>query len=332
MDKQKNQELKVGVYNEWDRLKTVMLGDVKDCVFPKFQEDWGRYSNLKEFINEGKLWIDRDPGSGKKMIEQMNKFEEILKNCGVTVYRPDKIPEYVRENSLKGDGLLYARDSHLVIGTNIIQTNMRMIYRNKEHLGWKNLFKKLSEENKNVRWLSMPDMELLPEGNTPEEWINDSRLFVEGGDTFIIGKNILVGLSSLASSLSGINWLQQILSDYGYKVHPVPLNDDWLHLDCMCAVIKEGLGVAYLDGFKNGVPEIFKDWDFIEATAEECHVMGCNTLCLEPGVVFIGAQHKRLIKEIEKKGCTPIPIEYDAVEFHGGGIRCTTHPVYREAQ
>ncbi|HJO94846.1 MAG TPA: arginine deiminase family protein [Victivallales bacterium] len=325
-----NNELKVGVYDEWSRLKSVMLGNVEDSVFPKFQKDWGRYSNLKEFIDEGKRWIDRDPESGRKMIEQMNKFEELLKNNDVTVYRPDKIPKHVRENSLLGDGLLYARDPHLVIGTNIIQTNMRMIYRNKEHLGWKNLFMKLSETNKDVRWVNMPDMELLPSGNTPEEWRNDRRLFVEGGDTFIIGKDILVGFSSLGSSLTGINWLQQILSDYGYKVHPIHLNDDWLHLDCMCAVLKEGLGVAYLDGFKNGIPEVFKDWEFIEASLEECHAMGSNTLCLEPGVVFIGAQHKRIIKEIEKKGCTPIPVEYDAVEYHGGGIRCTTHPIYRE--
>ncbi|HJN05081.1 MAG TPA: arginine deiminase family protein, partial [Bacteroidales bacterium] len=95
-------------------------------------------------------------------------------------------------------------------------------------------------------------------------------------------------------------------------------------------VIKEGLAVACMDGFKEGIPRILKDWEFIEASPEECHAMGSNTLCLEPGKVFMGSQYKRLINEIEKKGCEPIPVDYDAVEWNGGGIRCTTHPLVRK--
>ncbi|MBW1868143.1 MAG: hypothetical protein JRI73_02360 [Deltaproteobacteria bacterium] len=323
---------KVGVYNEWDRLEAVVLGDVRNCIFPKFQEDWGRYANLRDFIDEDKFWIKRDPENGRKMIEQMNTFEELLKKNNITVYRPDEIPESVRQTSIAGDGLLYARDPHLVIGKNIIQTNMRMTFRHKEHYAWTSLFKKLSGQDDEVLWINMPDMVDHPSGNTKEDWRNDSRLFVEGGDTFILDKNILVGFSTLASSVNGIKWLQKLLSSLGYKVHTVPLREDWLHLDCMFAVIKEGLAVAYLDGFQNGIPEILKDWEFIEATAEECHSMGSNTLCLEPGTVFIGSQHKRIIKEIEKKNCTPIPVDYDAVEWYGGGIRCTTHPIYRKPE
>lgn len=74
-----------------------------------------------------------------------------------------------------------------------------------------------------------------------------------------------------------------------------------------------------MDGFKDGLPAPLMDWEFTEASAEECHAMGSNTLCLEPGKVFIGAQHERLINEIEKKGCVPIPVNYDAVEWYGGG-------------
>ena len=328
-DNRLKNDSKVGVYNEWDRLKTVMLGDAEDCVFPKFQEDWGRYSNLRDFINEGTLWIERDPENGRKMIAQMNAFEELLKEHDIEVNRPDKISENIRENSITGDGLLYARDPHLVIGKNIIQTNTRMTFRHKEHYAWASLFQKLNNHDEDVLWLNMPDMENEPSGSTPEEWIKDSRLFVEGGDTFVLGKNIFVGFSSLGSSLAGIDWLRKILSREGYNVHSIPIKEDWLHLDCMFAVIKEGLAVAYIDGFKNGIPEMLKDWEFIEASAEECHAMGCNTLCLEPGTVFIGSQHERIIKEIEKKNCTAIPVDYDAIEWYGGGIRCTTHPIYR---
>jgi len=323
----------MSVYNEWSRLKEVMLGDVRPAILPKFQEDWGRYSNLDQYIlgNEGVKWIDRDRESGTRMIEQMEGFETLLKAHDVKVHRADAIPTSVREHDgLIGDGMLYARDPHLVIGRNIIQTNMRMTFRIKEHHCWNSLFERYSEDNHDVRWVNMPDVEPTPRGSTPEEWLADPRLFVEGGDTFVLGKDILVGYSSLASSPAGVRWLQRVLTDDGFKVHIVPLDDDWLHLDCMFAVVREGLALAYMAGFKEGIPEPLKDWEFIEATAEEAHAMGTNTLCLEPGSVFIGAQHERLIEEIDKKGCAPIPVRYDDVEWNGGGIRCTTHPLVRE--
>ncbi|MBT3258322.1 MAG: hypothetical protein HN366_17950 [Deltaproteobacteria bacterium] len=322
-----------GVYNEWDRLREVMLGDVRESVLPQYQEDWGRYANLKEFMpgNAGVKWIDRDPESGQKMIEQVDNFEELLKSYGVKVHRPSSIPKSVRDgNRLLGDGMIYARDSHLVVGHHIIQTNMRMTFRIKEHYCWSPLFQKYCENNPGIRWINMPDVKPEPDGKTPAEWIADRRLFVEGGDTFILDKDILVGFSSLGSSPAGIDWLQRILADDGYRVHRVPLKDEWLHLDCCFAVIKEGLAVACMDAFKEGVPDPLKDWEFIEASPEECHVMGSNTLCLEPGKVFIGSKHERLISEIEKRGCVPISVDYDAVEWNGGGIRCTTHPLVRK--
>lgn len=324
----------MGVYNEWGRLKEVLLGDVRDAVLPKFQEDWGRYANLRGYIlgNEGVRWVERDPENGPKMIEQMEGFEKQLLSHGVKVHRAAPIPDDVRAlDGLIGDGMLYARDPHLVIGRNIIQTNLRMTFRRKEHYAWTPLFERHCEQHPEIRWVNMPDTRPTPDGKTPAEWRNDPRLFVEGGDTFVLGKDVLVGFSSLASSPAGVSWLGRFLAEDEYNVHLVPIHDDWLHLDCFFAVVREGLAVAYMDGFKEGVPKPLKDWEFIEATAEEGHAMGTNTLCLEPGKVFIGAQHERLIAEIDKKGDVPIPVKYDDVEWNGGGIRCSTHPLVRDA-
>jgi N-dimethylarginine dimethylaminohydrolase len=66
--------------------------------------------------------------------------------------------------------------------------------------------------------------------------------------------------------------------------------------------------MCFMQGLKEGrLPEPIEDSKVIEATAEEAHFLGCNTLCLEPGVVVIGAEHKRLIKEIEKRGARIVP-------------------------
>ena len=71
--------------------------------------------------------------------------------------------------------------------------------------------------------------------------------------------------------------------------------------------------------------------EVIEATAEEAHFLGCNTLCLEPSVARIGAEHKLLIKEIEKRKVRVVAVPFDKPSEFGGGIRCSTHPLFREA-
>jgi glycine amidinotransferase len=148
----------------------------------------------------------------------------------------------------------------------------------------------------------------------------------------VIGKDILVGFSSLGSSPAGAAWLERYLEPEGYRVHLVSLTPEWLHLDCIFAVIKEGLSMCFMQGQIRGrLPKPIQDWEVIEATAEEAHSLGCNTICLEPGVVVIGAEHQRLIGEIEKRGVRTIRVPFDQPSKLGGGIRCSTHPLLRKA-
>ena len=158
----------------------------------------------------------------------------------------------------------------------------------------------------------MPDTTPILSGETEDQFLNDPRPFLEGGDTFVLGGDILVGFSSLATSPAGAAWLQRYLEPDGYRVHLVPLTADWLHLDCMFAVIREGLCMCFMPGLRQGqLPKPIEDWEIIEATAEEAHSLGCNTLCLEPGVVIIGAEHKRLIGEIEQRQVQVIPVPFN---------------------
>ena len=207
-----------------------------------------------------------------------------------------------------------------------------MTFRNKEHLCFDGLFRRRIAPDPTARHVRMPETSPILSGKTEQDFIDDPRPFIEGGDTFVLGKDILVGFSSLASSPAGIAWLQRYLEPEGFRVHAVPLTAEWLHLDCMFAVIREGLCMCYLPGLKEGrLPAPIRDWEVIAATAEEAHALGCNTICLKPGVVVIGAEHTRLIKEIEKRGVSVVPVAFDKPSELGGGIRCTTHPLVRAA-
>lgn len=234
------------------------------------------------------------PELANGIAEQNEALVRALQDHGETVYRPRPLTDSEIELSPVGVSNQYARDPQIVAGKHVVETNLRMMFRCKEHLGHEELLRTRLAEDPEARHVRMPDTTPILSGTTEEGFLNDSRPFLEGGDTFVIGKDILVGFSSLGSSPAGATWLQRYLQPEGHRVHLVPLTAEWLHLDCMFAVIREGLCMCFLPGLKDGkLPEPIKDWEIIEATAEEAHALGCNTICLEPGVVVIGAEHKR---------------------------------------
>src|SRR5262249_14521253 len=157
----------------------------------------------------------------------------------------------------------------VVIGRHVIETNLRMIFRNKEHLGYVQLFRERLAQDPEARHVRMPDTTPTLPGETEEDFLNDPRPFLEGGGIFVVGKGSLVGFSSLGSSRAGVAWLQRYLHPEGYRVHLVPLTTEWLHLDCIFAVIRQGLCLCHMQGLKEGrLPGPIKDWEVIEATAE----------------------------------------------------------------
>jgi N-dimethylarginine dimethylaminohydrolase len=322
----------IGVYNEWGRLKEVLVGNRAHDIFPRWSPDWGRYQHAEQTKGmEGRRVADVAGAHTQAAVEQTDRLAHTLEQHGVTVHRPRLLTD--EETAAGPVGLVgqYPRDPVLVLGKHVIETNLRMVFRDKEHLGYEELFRQRLQQDPDARHIRMPTTTPVLSGTTPEDFLNDPRPFLEGGDTFLMNKDILVGCSSLASSRAGVAWLQRYLGAEGYRVHLVPLTTEWLHLDCIFAIIREGLCMCYRDGFQTSrLPTLLKDWEVIEATAAEAQALGCNTLCLAPNVVVIGAEHHRLIKAIEQHGGEVIPVPFDQVSASGGGIRCSTHPLARE--
>jgi N-dimethylarginine dimethylaminohydrolase len=80
------------------------------------------------------------------------------------------------------------------------------------------------------------------------------------------------------------------------------------------------------------LPGPIKDWDIISATSEEAHALGCNAMCLAENVVVIAEEHRRLIKELERRKANVVSgFRMDVAARWGGGIRCASHPLRRDA-
>jgi arginine deiminase len=91
----------------------------------------------------------------------------------------------------------FARDPQVVIGIHVIETNLRIVFRNKEHLGYDQLWPARPAEDPDARQVRIPEATAVLRGEKEDDFLRDPRPFLEGGDTFVIGKDVLIGFSSL---------------------------------------------------------------------------------------------------------------------------------------
>lgn len=324
----------IGVYNEWDRLKEVLVGMVpEDSVIPAPSYSMAKYMapGPLELLRQsaGKRLAEVGPDALTQTCRQIEALVRVYENNGVTVLRPRPFTEAETQFIRLGGAPLYVRDPILVVGGNVLETSLMAPYRRKEIFALRDTLQQRLDASPDARYVSMPHPSPSPfvwdrpDGPGP---------FLEGGDVFVMGKDILVGNSGLASNKAGIAWLQRFLAPEGYSVYEVPLTDQWLHLDCVFAVVRRGLAICHLDALPRGLPKPIQDWEIIPATAEEAHALGCNTVCLAENVVLIAEEQQRLIQELAKRKAEIVSgFRMDVVAQWGGGIRCASHPLRRDA-
>ena len=69
----------------------------------------------------------------------------------------------------------------------------------------------------------------------------------------------------------------------------------------------------------------------IECPREEIDLYPTNAITVEPRKLIMNASAKKTRKLLEKAGVEVIPIAYDEVHKYGGGIRCNTMQLIRDA-
>ena len=155
--------------------------------------------------------------------------------------------------------------------------------------------------------------------------------FLEGGDVFLLGRDIYVGVSGNASNTAGVQWLQRYLGDE-YRVHEVKLTKKFLHLDCCLATPREGLAIICKEAFVGGILAFLNDWELIELPYVEAkEKLGCNGLVLDEKTIMIHTDLPLLGKALRKAGQEVIETPFDAVYDYAGAFRCWHHPLVRES-
>ncbi|HOG81136.1 MAG TPA: arginine deiminase-related protein, partial [Smithellaceae bacterium] len=289
----------------------------------------------------GMLWTEMiNPETGKsetKMLEEENQaFIAILKSLGVKVYRPTEITvDFIKEH-YGGDVLLngfsqdFPRDNMAVVGSNVIEFNLRTPIRKVDISGFRNI---LSEKcsDPTVKWFSMPHTELLKpaSADTP---------FLEGGDVIVLGKTVLVGNTqnpSVGSNEAGYQWLKNILGNQ-YKVNRVRLIESVLHLDCVLSVPRRGLAIICEEAFVDGLPKEIKNWDLIRVRLEDVKRLAVNGVPVNSRNYILSYNrhndNRYIQAELEKRGIRVHRVFFGTHNGQGGSLRCATQPLKRKVK
>ncbi|MGC2921279.1 dimethylarginine dimethylaminohydrolase family protein [Leuconostoc mesenteroides] len=289
--------MKINVYNEYDPLKEVIIGDATKLYFPDTHEieQEEHTSKWKQFMTKHIYTLLRGKKVpsflAKKFQRELAEFQRILETHGVKVHHVDSVTPTKLDPY--GMGQMYARDSAMSVGEHFIEGNVQIEMRKIERRGYQRIVAAINDKNQ-VHTLNQKD-----------------KIYLEGGDVIVNYPYVFVGIGKYASNEAGAKWLQSILDkdfeneivDRPWKVVPVYLNDDAiLHLDCCMTIIG---------------PKTRKE-------------MGGNVLVIGPKKVIVQKRHTALQEALKNEGYTVIPIVFTWHSLLDGALRCASCPLVRE--
>ncbi|MDO6765679.1 dimethylarginine dimethylaminohydrolase family protein [Agarivorans sp. 1_MG-2023] len=324
---------KVEVNHEWGTLKEVLVG--RPFVYmpkelPAYMRSWLNDKALAVYDElQGRSIEEVFPELHQKQVTQINNVISVLEENGVKVHQVAEQTqdehEFLKNQIDSYQSYTYMRDAVVVIGNHFIETNMFDPGRRRDRFA---IRRTLGERlnNSNAKIVSMPESPIIVDDNG-----FGPGPFLEGGDTFVLGKTILVGNSGNASNTAGIEWLQRYLGEE-YEVIEVKLDSKFVHLDCVLCTLRPGLAMIVKDAFLDGIPDVLKGWDFINVSAEDAKLhLAANALVINDQTVMMPDSLKHISTEVRAKGHQVIEVPFDAINWQGGSFRCFHHPIVRES-
>lgn len=275
--------------------------------------------------NRGKDYSEAHPDLQLRWECERKKLKEVLEKYGVEVLLPGKLTSAEKRLSPKdGYSNFFTRDPFFVIGNFVIEGALRFLHRRNEILPLRNILLKEVSSGECV-YVSVPKPDMV----SNDGLIGENSLFIEGGDVLVLGKQIFVGNSGLATNDSGIQWLYNLLAPSGYSVETVRLHPDILHLDCALGLVKENLMVVCEDAFLDGIPDKLANWKRISVTLEEARELAVNGLPVSEEVYITDPAFEHIGKQIEEEGIRVEYIDFTVSRSFGGSFRCSTQAFIR---
>lgn len=330
--------MKIGSRNEWDKLKSCIVGDATGARFPELDEIF-LYNHQVTAYKDSPHPRGRFPDH---VIDESNEDLETLANTlrqfGVTVYRPNNIDhgQIVKTHQWETDGMYNycPRDVLLVVDDLVIEAPMVYRARQMENMAyWK--IKNCAIDD-NARWIAAPRPRLL----ATENYVKDNNIVLTELEPIFDAANVLrinndiLYLVSNSGNRQGARWLQNVLGK-NYRVHLIDNLYAYAHIDSTISVLREGFVV--LNGSRvneNNCPKVFDGWTklYVNDVVPQSFYqypyaskwIAMNMLSIDSQTVIVDKNQTQLIKQLEKNKFTVVPLELRHSRTLGGGFHCVT--------
>jgi scyllo-inosamine-4-phosphate amidinotransferase 1 len=302
----------ISTTNEWGTLQRVVVGDATCANWPSEDPVFARES-------ANSLWTETAAPAGPvpqwiidETNEDLSQLCAVLTQHGVEVVRPQSY-DFQKHNGLYN---YCPRDRLLIYGSSVVDTAMMYPCRDQEYQCYVDILEDAD------RIMHMPRMM----GNMVLDAANVLRL-----------NDKMLMLESASGNRAAYNWLCDHFP--GVKIELCNFYAG-VHIDSTVVALREG--VVLLNGSRvneSNCPRVFDGWDKIyvdDVVAQDFYQypyaskwIGLNMLSIDPHTVIVDAAQTPLIKMLESRGFTVIPLTLRHSRTLGGGFHCVTLDLVR---
>jgi N-dimethylarginine dimethylaminohydrolase len=302
--------LELNINNETSRLRAVVLGlATSNGPTPKAEEVYDPKS--LEHILAGTYPKEED------MVLEMEAFQQVLHNYGVTVFRPQLIENYNQ---------IFVRDIGFVIGDVFIKSNI------------------LPDRERELEAIEY----IIAQMNPQKVVCPPPEVHIEGGDVMLWNDYIFIGTYkgsdykdyiTARTNREGVQFIKDLfphkkVKEFDLIKSKMDARDNALHLDCCFQPVGENKGIIYKRGFREEADylflvQLFGKENLFHLKREEMYEMNSNVFSIDTNVVVSEKKFKRLNKWLQKNGFVVAKIPYSEIAKQEGLLRCSTLPLMR---
>jgi N-dimethylarginine dimethylaminohydrolase len=334
--------------NEWDPLEEVVLGTAIGAQVPKPDKSL-------HCISYAPFDESRIPPGGpypqwiiEEAEEDLECLGAALQKLGVIVRRPAAINfrAMIRTRRWESDGYYNycPRDLHLVVENRIIEAPMVLRARQFEAEAYRSLFLEYLAAGAALIAAPKPFLEddLYDRSDLSKPTLRNLEPAFDAANVLRCGRDLFFLISNSGNEL-GRTWLQNVLGPQ-FKVHSVTDLYSYSHFDSTICLLRPGLALLNPDRVsEENLPAPLRKWDRIYAPRpidigyadryeNASPWMSMNLLSASPDTVIVEARQTNLIKLLEGRKFTVIPLRMRHGRTLGGGPHCCTLDVRRRGR
>ena len=305
--------MKIHSYNEWDPLRSVVVGRADHA-------NWPVHDPVFQLESERTLWKETPVPSGPvpdwiidEANEDLDQLAGVLRSLNVEVFRPDDFNFQIHDGMYN----YCPRDRLLVYGDTVVNPAMMYPCRDMELQCYRDIV------DSAPNYLFMPRHEGMTLDAANIARLNDKWIFLE----------------SSSGNRAAYDWLCKYFPQVDIELVNFYSG---VHIDSTIVPLREGL--VLVNGSRvtaDNLPRLLKDWEVIYCNHVEeqgffqypyaSKWIALNMLVVNPYTVIVDKNQSMLISWLEKHQFTVVPMQLRHSRTLGGGFHCVTLDLHREA-